>query len=59
MLELQSSAPDFRPGDQIVHSIMGAGVILDIDTDKHAYLIKFDGIETPRKVSMKAKIEGA
>jgi DNA helicase-2/ATP-dependent DNA helicase PcrA len=59
MLELRASGPVYRPGDRVVHSIMGAGEILDIDADKSAYLIKFDSIDTPRKVSMKANLTGA
>jgi DNA helicase-2/ATP-dependent DNA helicase PcrA len=57
MLELRASGPEFR--DRVVHSIMGKGEILDIDTDKGAYLIKFDALDTPRKVSMKARLEPA
>lgn len=58
MLELRTAGPVYHPGDRIAHSIMGQGEILDIDTDKGAYLIKFDTLETPRKVSMKANLSG-
>jgi DNA helicase-2/ATP-dependent DNA helicase PcrA len=57
MLELQSLAPSFGPGDRVVHSIMGAGEILDIDRDKGAYVVKFDSIPTARRISMKARLE--
>jgi DNA helicase-2/ATP-dependent DNA helicase PcrA len=57
MLELHARGPSFRPGDRVVHSIMGAGEILDIDKDSCAYLIKFDSLPTSRKISMKAKLE--
>ena len=46
MLELRASGPSYRPGDRIVHSIMGAGVIEDIDTDQNAYVIKFEKLPT-------------
>ncbi len=57
MLELQSLGPTFGPGGRVVHSIMGAGEIMDIDTDKAAYVIKFDSLPTVRKISMRAKLE--
>jgi DNA helicase-2/ATP-dependent DNA helicase PcrA len=57
MLELWSQGPSFGPGDRVVHSIMGAGEILDIDTDQSAYVVKFDSLPTARKISMKAKLE--
>ena len=53
-LESMSLTPAFSPGDRIVHSIMGAGEIVDID--KTAYLIKFDGLGTARKISLRAKL---
>ena len=57
LLEAAAAAPSFRPGDRIVHSIMGAGEIMDIDRDLSAYVIKFDNIETTRKISFKVKLE--
>lgn len=44
-------------GARIRHAIMGTGTIVDIDTQKMAYIIRFDGISTPRKISFKAKLE--
>lgn len=57
ILERLSAAPSFAPGDRIVHSIMGAGEIIGIDTEKNAYLIKFDKLSTQRRISMKTKLE--
>jgi DNA helicase-2/ATP-dependent DNA helicase PcrA len=57
MLELRTIGPSFGPGDRIVHSIMGAGEILDLDRDSSAYVVKFDSLPTARKISMKAKLE--
>lgn len=57
MLEAQSSGPAFKPGDRVVHSIMGAGEVVDIDRDKAAYVIKFDAIGTVRKINFKVKLE--
>lgn len=36
---------------------MGEGTIVDIDMSKNAYIISFDGLETVRKISFKAKLE--
>ena len=49
----------FAKGDKVLHRIMGEGEILDINTDKGAYVIKFEDIETPREISFKAKLEKA
>ena len=57
MLEANSSGPAFKPGDKIVHSILGAGEVVDIDTEKAAYVIQFDGIGTLRKINYKANLK--
>lgn len=57
MLAAKSSGLAFKSGDRIVHSIMGAGEVVDVDRDKAAYVIKFDGIETLRKINFKVKLE--
>ena len=57
MLELRSLGPAFGAGGRIVHSIMGAGEILDVDRGSGAYVVKFDALPTPRKISMKATLE--
>ena len=45
------------PGDKVRHRIMGEGEILSLNTDKGAYLIKFEGLDTPREISFKVKME--
>ena len=57
MLAAQASGPAFKPGDRVVHSIMGAGAVVDIDRDTAAYVIKFDDLGTVRKINFKAKLE--
>lgn len=47
----------FAIGTRIKHAILGVGTVVDIDTDKSAYVIQFDGIDTPRAISQKAKLE--
>lgn len=44
-------------GQRVRHSIFGAGVIVDVDSRKSAYVIQFDEMDTPRKISFRAKLE--
>jgi DNA helicase-2/ATP-dependent DNA helicase PcrA len=56
MLASSTAKLSFKPGDRIVHNIMGTGEVVDIDRDQAAYLIKFDDLQTQRKISFKAKL---
>ena len=47
---------DFAVGEKISHRIFGNGVILAVDDEKGAYLIQFEGMDTPREISFKAKL---
>ena len=49
----------FSVGERVRHSIMGPGVVEEIDEDKGAYVIKFDGMDTARAISFRAKLEKA
>ena len=44
-------------GTRINHEYLGEGTVLNTDTDKAAYLIKFDNIDTPRNISVRVKLE--
>ena len=44
-------------GQRVRHDILGAGTIIDLDTDRAAYVIKFDSVETPRALSFRIKLE--
>ncbi len=57
LMAAMSSELPFRPGDRIIHSIMGAGEVIGIDHNQAAYIIKFDNIRTVRNISLRAKIE--
>ena len=57
MLETIAAGPAFQPGDRVVHSILGTGEVVDIDRDKAAYAIRFDGLDTPRKINFTAKLD--
>lgn len=54
---LSSSGPSFKAGERVVHEIMGAGTIVEIDLTKSVYVIKFDILDTTRNISFKVKLE--
>jgi DNA helicase-2/ATP-dependent DNA helicase PcrA len=57
-LESAAAQSTFIIGDRVVHSVMGAGEIVDIDQTKAAYKIQFDELGTVRGISFKAKLSG-
>ena len=52
-----SSLAALCEGDRVKHAILGGGVVLSIDEEKKQYMIQFDNISTPRKMSFKAPLE--
>ena len=56
-LEKMEALIDLSPGDKVTHNILGNGKILEIDSVKKTYLIQFENIQTPRKMSFKAPIK--
>ena len=44
-------------GARVHHAIMGEGTVEGLDTEKKAYLVRFDCLDTPRAISFKAKLE--
>lgn len=44
-------------GQRVMHSTFGTGTVLEVDMDKGAHLVQFDEMQTPRKISFKAKLE--
>ncbi len=56
-LPCEETAPLFSPGDRIRHSHLGPGTILETDPEGEAYLIRFDILNTPRKISFKVKLD--
>ncbi len=44
-------------GARVRHKILGEGVIIKADTSKGAYLIRFDGMPTPRAISFRIELE--
>lgn len=51
-----SGALAFQVGDRVVHSIMGTGMVEEVDRDHACYLIKFDHLDTRRSISFKARL---
>ena len=47
----------FRPGDRVRHKIFGDGTVITVDNEKSAHVIRFDGLDTERSISFRAKLE--
>ena len=55
---MEDEGPAHYPvGQKIMHKIFGPGTIVDVDLQKSAYAILFDGMETPRTISFRVKLE--
>ena len=50
-------APRLAVGQRVRHSAFGEGTVVDVDTDRSAWLVRFDGLSTPRKLSFRARLE--
>lgn len=46
-----------EPGQRVRHEIMGEGTVIDVDMEKLAHVVKFDGMATPRMISFRVKLE--
>jgi len=53
----EDAPPAFAAGDRIRHFIFGPGTILEEDSLKRVWIVQFDGMDTPRRFSFKAKLE--
>ena len=47
----------FPAGQRVRHALFGPGTVLDTDMDRGAHVVQFDEMETPRKISFRAKLE--
>ncbi len=47
----------FPIGQRVRHAAFGTGTVLDIDMQKSAHVVQFDGMATPRKISFRARLE--
>ena len=44
-------------GQRVRHAVFGEGTVLDVDLNKGAHVIQFDGMGTPRSISLRATLE--
>ena len=47
----------FPAGQRVRHALFGTGTVLEADLDRGAHLIQFDELDTPRRISFRAKLE--
>ncbi len=47
----------FPAGQRVRHAVFGPGVVLGADAGRSAYTVQFDGMETPRSISFRVKLE--
>lgn len=47
----------FPIGQRVKHFMFGTGTILEVDMNKAAHVVQFDEMETPRRISFRAKLE--
>ena len=47
----------FPVGQRVRHALFGTGTVLEADLDRGAHLIQFDELDTPRRISFRAKLE--
>ena len=47
----------FPVGQRVRHAVFGPGTVTDVDKDKGAHVVQFDNMETPRRISFRAKLE--
>jgi len=49
--------PGLAPGTRVRHKIFGEGTVIAADNEKGAHVIRFDGLDTERSISFRAKLE--
>ena len=55
----ENAAGRFRAGDRVEHAILGPGTVEDVDMDRGAYAVRFDGMDTSRSISFRAELRPA
>ena len=56
-LDAEASQATFSPGQRVRHLLFGEGTVLETDMVKKAHVVQFDGMDTPRAISFKARLE--
>ena len=49
----------FSIGQRVNHAVFGPGVVVDVDMDKGAHVVRFDDMPTARAISFRARLEAA
>lgn len=49
----------FRQSSRVRHAVFGEGIVEEIDMQKRAYIVRFDGLDTTRAISFRVKLEEA
>ena len=49
--------PALPVGQRVRHPVFGAGTVLAADREKQAHAVRFDGMDTPRSISFRVKLE--
>ena len=57
ILKKKDALSDLQEGDTVEHKILGRGQVIAIDHTAGTYTVKFDKMETPRKMSFKAPLK--
>lgn len=53
----ENALPSFRAGERVRHAVFGPGTVVEEDLVKQVWIIQFDDLDTPRKLSFRAKLE--
>ncbi len=53
----ESESAVLPAGQRVRHAVFGPGTVTGADLDRSAYIVQFDGINTPRKISFRARLE--
>ena len=56
-MEEDSGRQILAAGQRIRHHVFGPGIVTEVDLAKSAYVIQFDGMNTTRSISFRAKLE--
>ncbi len=57
LIRLGEQASLLSVGQRVCHGVFGPGVVLAVDRGKGGYTVQFDGMDTPRTISFRAKLE--
>lgn len=49
--------PQFTGGDLVDHPVFGRGMVMDVDTDRGAYIVQFDRFDTRRSLRFGAPLD--